>query len=142
MTPSFTSPPDPKMFQSLVWEITRQVPLGKVTTYGQIASMIPPPGTLTLKDYQAFGARWVGGAMASCPPDVPWQRVINSQGKISPRPGAELQRQLLEEEGVHFDERGKMDFDLYGWQGPAPEWCHERSLLLPTALGKSQPKLF
>ena len=72
----FTSPPDPKTFQSIVWDIARQTPSGKVTTYGQIAAMIPPPGTLTLKDYEAFGARWVGGAMAACPGDVPWQRVV------------------------------------------------------------------
>lgn len=142
MTPPFTSPPDPKTFQTLVWEIARQVPPGKVTTYGQIASMIPPPGAMTPKDYLAFGARWVGGAMASCPPDVPWQRVINAQGKISPRPGAELQGQLLAEDGVHFDERGKIDFDLYGWQGPAEDWRKERGLLEPTSLGKNQPKLF
>jgi methylated-DNA-protein-cysteine methyltransferase-like protein len=142
MTPSFTSPPDPKIFQHQVWEIARQVPPGLVTTYGQIASMIPPPGTMTPKDYAAFGARWVGGAMSACPPDVPWQRVINSQGKISPRPGAELQHQLLEEEGIRFDERGKIDFDLYGWQGPTADWCKEHGLLTPTALGKSQPKLF
>lgn len=141
MTPAFTSPPDPKAFQATVWEIARQVPPGKVTTYGQIASMIPPPGTLTPKDYEAFGARWVGGALAACPPDVPWQRVINAQGKISPRPGAELQRQLLEDEGVRFDERGKIDFDVYGWAGPALEWCRERGLALPSALGKSQPRL-
>jgi len=117
MSPSFTSPPDPKAFQNLVWDITRQVPPGKVTTYGQIAAMIPPPGALNLKDYEAFGARWVGGAMAACPDDVPWQRVVNAQGKISPRPGAELQRQFLEEEGVKFDERGKIDFDVFGWDG-------------------------
>lgn len=142
MTPSFTSPPDPKLYQTLVWEITRQVPPGMVTTYGQIASMIPPPGTLTPKDYAAFGARWVGSAMAACPPDVPWQRVINAQGKISPRPGADLQRQLLKDEGICFDERGKIDFDLYGWPGPDSAWCEAHGLLLPTALGKSQPKLF
>ena len=138
----FTSPPDPKTFQSLVWDIARQTPPGKVTTYGQIAAMIPPPGALTLKDYEAFGARWVGGAMAACPGDVPWQRVVNAQGKISPRPGAALQRQLLEEEGVRFDERGKIDFDVYGWDGPPSEWRKERGLLPPPVLGKSQPKLF
>ena len=142
MTPAFTSPPDPKTFQALVWDIAKQVPPGQVTTYGQIAAMIPPPGTMTLKDYTAFGARWVGGAMAACAPDVPWQRVINSQGKISPRPGAELQRQLLEDEGVRFDERGKRDFDVYGWDGPPSEWCQKRKLLLPPGLGKSQPRLF
>src|SRR5258705_3525879 len=114
MPPAFTSPPDPKVFQAQVWDITRQVPRGRVATYGQIAAMIPPPGAMSPKDYQAFGARWVGGAMAACPDDVPWQRVINAQGKISPRPGAERQRLLLEEEGVAFDERGKIDFDSFG----------------------------
>jgi methylated-DNA-protein-cysteine methyltransferase related protein len=138
----FSSPPDPKAFQNTVWEIVRQIPTGKVSTYGQIASMIPPPGTLNLKDYEAFGARWVGGAMAACPEEVPWQRVINSQGKISPRPGAELQRQLLEDEGVKFDERGKVDFERCGWNGPNPEWCRARGLFLPPALSKGQPRLF
>jgi methylated-DNA-protein-cysteine methyltransferase-like protein len=56
--------------------------------------------------------------MAACPQDVPWQRVINSQGKISPRPGAARQRQLLEEEGIEFDERDKLDFKRFGWKAP------------------------
>jgi len=59
----------------------------------------------------------VGGAMAACPDDVPWQRVINSQGKISERAGAERQRQLLEEEGVVFV-KDKVDMKKYGWKGP------------------------
>ncbi len=139
---SFTSPPHPKIFQAQVWEITRQIPEGKVATYGQIASMIAPPGTLTLKDYMAFGARWVGGAMAACPNDVPWQRVINAQGKISQRPGAELQAQLLRAEGVFFNDNGKIDFEKYGWNGPDPEWCKAHGLLLPKPLSMGQKKLF
>src|SRR5258705_7968479 len=116
--PSFTSPPNPNAFNATVWDIARQVPPGKVTTYGQIAATIPPPGTLNLKDYEAFGPRWVGDAMAACPDDVPWQRVINSQGKISPRPGgAEKQRLLLEQEGVEFDAKDRVDFKKYGWKG-------------------------
>ena len=138
----FSSPPNPQVFQSIVWDITRLVPPGRVSTYGQIASMIPPPGSLSLKDYEAFGARWVGGAMANCPEDVPWQRVINAQGKISPRPGAQRQKELLEEEGVQFDDRDRIDFDSYGWEGPDPEWCKVRGLFTPKALGKAQPKLF
>jgi methylated-DNA-protein-cysteine methyltransferase related protein len=138
----FSSPPDPKAFQNTVWEIVQQIPAGKVSTYGQIAALIPPPGTLNLKGYEALGARWVGGSMAACPENVPWQRVINSQGKISPRPGAELQRQLLEDEGVKFDERGKVDFERFGWNGPNPEWCRARGLFPPPALSKGQPRLF
>jgi methylated-DNA-protein-cysteine methyltransferase-like protein len=113
--PPFSSPPDPRAFNQRVWAVTRQIPPGKVTTYGKIASLLPPPSTMTLKDYDAFGARWVGGAMAACPDDVPWWRVINSQGKISPRPGAEEQRSLLEEEGLVFDEHDKIDLKAYLW---------------------------
>ena len=138
----FTSPPNPQQYQSLVWDIVRQVPPGKVATYGQIAGMIPPPGSLNLKDYEAFGARWVGGAMANCPPDVPWQRVINSQGKISLRPGAEKQAELLKLEGVDFDEKGRINFELFGWNGPDPEWCRAKSLFTPRPPGKPQPRLF
>lgn len=140
--PSFSSPPAPKAFQATVWDIARQVPPGNVTTYGQIAAMIPPPGMMNFTDYQAYRARWVGGAMATCPEEVPWQRVINSQGKISPRPGAARQRQLLEQEGVQFDERGKVDFSRFGWKGPAAEWCREHGLSLPPMLNKSHPRLF
>jgi methylated-DNA-protein-cysteine methyltransferase related protein len=93
----------------------RQVPPGKVTTYGQVAASIaPPPGVLD-EDFKLMRARWVGQAMAQCPDDVPWQRVINSEGKISPRPGADLQRQLLEAEGVIFDARERVDLKRFGW---------------------------
>ena len=78
--------------------------------------MPPPPNGVEIEAYKAFGPRWVGGAMANCPDDVPWQRVINSQGKISERPGAERQRLLLEEEGVIFV-KDKVDMKKYGWKG-------------------------
>ncbi len=115
MSPRFTSPPDPMAFKEQVWDIVRQIPAGKVTTYGRIAEMIPPPGNLDPKDYLTFGARWVGGAMAGCPADVPWQRVINAQGKISLRRGAGEQRKLLEAEGVQFDGRDRVDLNIYLW---------------------------
>jgi methylated-DNA-protein-cysteine methyltransferase related protein len=113
---SYTSPPDPIIFNHQVWDIVRQVPPGKVATYGQIARMLPPPEGMDPKAYGAFGPRWVGGAMAACPEDVPWQRVINSKGEISPRPGAQEQRRLLEEEGIYFSERGTIDLNIFGWQ--------------------------
>lgn len=118
MSPNFTSPPNPAAFNAAVWELVRQIPEGKVATYGQIAALIPPPEGMTPKDYQAFGARWVGGAMAACPEGVPWQRVINAQGKISLRRGAERQRELLEAEGVEFDQRERVDLARYAWSGP------------------------
>jgi methylated-DNA-protein-cysteine methyltransferase-like protein len=111
----FASPPDSIIFNNQVWEIVRQVPPGKVTTYGQIARMIPPPEGVEAKSYLSLGPRWVGGAMAKCPDDVPWQRVINSKGEISPRPGADEQRHLLEEAGVEFDARGRVDLVRFGW---------------------------
>lgn len=115
---SFISPRDPIIFNHQVWDIVRQIPSGKVATYGQIARKIPTPEGMDAKAYQAFGPRWVGGAMAACPEDVPWQRVINSKGEISARPGAEEQRVLLEEEGVTFDDRGRVDLNLFGWKEP------------------------
>lgn len=115
----YSSPPDKIIYNNRVWEIVKQIPEGKVSTYGQIALMIPPPEGMALADYRAWGARWVGGAMAACPEGVPWQRVINAQGKISLRKGAGhiRQRELLESEGVDFDERDRVDLDRFGWEG-------------------------
>ncbi|MEK6752713.1 MAG: MGMT family protein [Chloroflexota bacterium] len=115
--PSFASPPNPQAYYEQVWSLVRQIPTGKVAAYGQIAKMIPPPIGVEIETYAAFAPRWVGGAMAACPDDVPWQRVINSQGKISERAGAEKQRQLLEQEGVEFDAKGRIDLKKYGWSG-------------------------
>jgi methylated-DNA-protein-cysteine methyltransferase-like protein len=69
--------------------------------------------------------------MAECPAEVPWQRVVNAQGKISPRRGAELQRKLLESEGVVFDDRQRIDMTRYGWDGPTKEWLVENHLVAP-----------
>ena len=114
--PRFTSPPNPQDYNQRVWQLVRQVPRGKVATYGQIALMLPPPAGVDFESYRAFAPRWVGSAMAACPDDVPWQRVINSQGKISERPGAEKQRQLLEAEGIAFV-KDRIDLKKYGWRG-------------------------
>ena len=117
----YSSPPNQKAYYEQVWALVRQVPPGKVATYGQIALMIPLPMGVDFDSYKAFSPRWVGGAMAACPDDVPWQRIINSQGKISPRAGgAEKQRLLLEEEGVEFV-KDKVDLKKYGWRGPGEE---------------------
>jgi methylated-DNA-protein-cysteine methyltransferase related protein len=117
----YISPPKREEFNHSVWALVRQIPAGKVSTYGQIASLLPPPPGMDPKAYLAFGPRWVGGAMANCPQDVPWQRVINSQGKVSLRPGGggTHQRELLEAEGVEFNEHDKVDLKIYAWEGPA-----------------------
>ena len=100
-----------------IYAVACQIPAGKVATYGQIAAIV---GGCT--------ARMVGYAMAALPygTDVPWQRVINRQGKISLRGGGNggtLQRQLLETEGVRFDPKtDRVDFNEVGWSGPDWEW--------------------
>ena len=129
MPQQFASPPNPAEFNAQVWEIVRLIPPGQVYTYGQVAALVPPPG-IPEKDYRAWGARWVGGAMAACPEGVPWQRVVNAQGKISLRPGGGgvRQRQLLEAEGIVFDSRERIDLDRFGWSGPSEEWLHARGL--------------
>ena len=97
-----------------IYAMVRQVPPGRVTTYGQIATLV---GGCT--------ARMVGYAMAALKrgtaPDVPWQRVINAQGKVSVHGdgiGNAMQRVILEEEGIVFDAKDKIDFEKYGWLGP------------------------
>jgi methylated-DNA-protein-cysteine methyltransferase related protein len=113
----YTSPPDPTAFNMAVWELVKQIPAGRVTTYGRIAEMLGVPEEVSPAAYKARGAQWVGGAMAACPDEVPWQRVINAQGKISERRGGSslLQRELLEKEGVTFDDHDRIDLKKYGW---------------------------
>jgi len=82
-----------------------------VATYGQIAALAGLPGH----------ARQVGYALHSLPKgeDVPWQRVINARGEVSPRSdgGSEhFQRHLLEEEGVVFNDRGRVRLELARWE--------------------------
>ena len=123
MSPRFTSPPDPRAYNAAVWGIVRQIPPGMVCTYGRVAALVPLPVGMDPKDYAAFGPRWVGGAMAASPEGMPWQRVVNAQGKISLRPGqgSNKQRELLEAEGVEFDSRDRIDLDVYGWEGPSKD---------------------
>lgn len=104
----------PDFLYNRIYALVRQIPPGRVTTYGHIARQI------------GCTARTVGFAMAALPAghDVPWQRVINSEGKVRPRrndDGAIIQRQLLEAEGVRFDARGRVDLIRYGeFQGTFP----------------------
>ena len=127
----YSSPPNQQAYYEQVWNLVRQIPRGKVAAYGQIALMLPPPNGVDFEAYKAFSPRWVGGAMAACPDDVPWQRVINSQGKISPRPGgAEKQRLLLEQEGVEFDAKERVDLKKYGWKGPGEDPVDSQQLNL------------
>lgn len=82
-----------------------QVPYGRVTTYGTIGQIVGCP------------ARVVGYALHHLQhvhrPEVPWQRVINVQGRISTY--GDQQRAILESEGVIFDDQGRTDFQRFGW---------------------------
>ena len=100
-------------FYQRVYEIVARIPRGKVITYGQIAAALGDPRQ----------ARTVGWAMHCIPEwlDVPWHRVINSQGRISGSSQgyrAHEQMALLEEEGIVFDESGRIDLDECGWEPP------------------------
>jgi methylated-DNA-protein-cysteine methyltransferase-like protein len=95
-----------------VYALVRQIPRGQVATYGQIAVYLGSPQ----------GARTVGWAMRAAPDDVPWQRVINAQGRISTAgrdpDDVGLQRALLEAEGIVFSREGRVDLRIYQWDGP------------------------
>jgi len=120
--PKFTSPGNRMLYYNRVWEIVRQIPPGKVATYGQIGMLVELPEGIDPGTYRAFAPRWVGGAMKSCPQDVPWQRVINAQGKISLTGEAGLeQRVLLESEGVKFDKTGRINLSVYQWKSDPDE---------------------
>ncbi|HVN55317.1 MAG TPA: MGMT family protein [Anaerolineaceae bacterium] len=133
MDQTWNAPPDPQRFDPLVWEIARQIPAGKVFTYGQIAALIPPSPGVPAEEFGAHRARWAGSAMSRCPDDVPWQRVVNSQGKISfSNPKMQnRQRELLKAEGIEFDARERIDLAHYGWRGPGDDWLQAHGLLPP-----------
>ena len=92
------------------YAVISRIPLGKVATYGQIAALAGYPGQ----------ARQVGYALNVTPAelDIPWQRVINAQGRVSPRANPiaeEIQRQILEAEGSRFDAQGRVSLSKYQW---------------------------
>src|SRR5688500_3161026 len=99
-----------------IWAVVRRIPRGRVATYGQVAALAGVPGR----------ARQVGYAMHALPAevdDVPWQRVVNARGEVSPRgePGADdEQRARLEAEGIAFDASGRIDLERLGWRPAAP----------------------
>ena len=111
---NYVYPPNRKTYFEQVWVLARQIPNGKVATYGQLAQLIPSPSDVSPDDYKAYSPRWVGDAMAACPDDVPWHRVINSQGKISQKTNADEQQRLLQKEGLVFT-KDKLDLKTCQW---------------------------
>ncbi|MBN1316368.1 MAG: MGMT family protein [Anaerolineales bacterium] len=137
-----------KAYNDRVYWIVRQVPAGKVTTYGQVAGMIPPPPGVLPQDYGRIRAQWVGRAMRTAPQATPWHRVINSRGQISLPAGsrsASIQRLRLEAEGIRFNRNGQINLNKFGWDGPEESLLKEQNLLPARPLStrkQIQPPLF
>ncbi len=96
---------------SRIYAVVERIPRGRVATYGQVASLAGLAGH----------ARQVGYALSALPEarDVPWYRVINARGELSPRSetgGDADQRDRLQAEGVVFDERGRTSLRRFRWQ--------------------------
>jgi methylated-DNA-protein-cysteine methyltransferase related protein len=95
----------------IIWNIVRAIPVARVATYGQIAEIAGLEGH----------ARQVGYALHNLDDesDVPWHRVVNARGEVSPRSSGdshELQRMLLEAEGVEFNAKGRVDLKKFRWE--------------------------
>ncbi|MEQ1921123.1 MAG: MGMT family protein [Pyrinomonadaceae bacterium] len=91
-----------------LFAVVRRIPKGRVMTYGQLAIVLG----------EGYTARTVGYVMHASDDDVPWQRVINSQGKCSTGKltiPINLQQELLEAEGVIFNAAGKCDLGIFQW---------------------------
>lgn len=91
--------------------VVRRIPKGRVATYGQVAALAGMAGH----------ARQVGYALHALDDEdaVPWHRVVNAHGRVSLRSepgGDEIQRRFLEQEGVAFDLRGRIDLERFGWR--------------------------
>ncbi len=96
-------------FLSQIFIVIQQIPSGKVSTYGEIATMAGYPGY----------ARHVGKALSRLPKDstLPWFRVINSAGKISLQENSFIkQKRKLEEDGIEVSSSGKVNLKRYRWQ--------------------------
>lgn len=94
-----------------VYEVVKQIPVGKVATYGQIARMVGQPRK----------AKIVGWALHSNPQPgiIPCHRVVNRNGELSGAfafGGSHAQRELLEAEGIIFDESGTISLQEYLWK--------------------------
>ena len=98
-----------KTFYQRVVDIIKNIPQRKVATYGQIARYAGNPQAARQVAYILHAS--------SEKEDLPWHRVINSKGGISlkSRQGYELQKQLLEKEGVVFNRDDCVDLQEYLW---------------------------
>lgn len=111
-------------FHARVWACVREVPAGRVTTYGDVAATLGSPRV----------ARQVGWALAALcqspdADDVPWHRVINAKGTISFRGDVQRgddQRRRLEAEGITFDSQGYVNLPAHRHRFPPRHDEHAR----------------
>ncbi len=100
---------DERSYRERVYELVLQIPSGRVMTYGQISLILG----------ESYTPRTVGYVMhAAETENVPWQRVINSQGKCSTGRltiPLNLQQELLNAEGIIFNEKGRCELQVYQW---------------------------
>ena len=105
-------------FYEQVYAVVRQIPRGKVTSYGRIAKMLGAPNAARAVGYALRALKDRGDDPAYV--DIPWQRVVNSQGRISivnREHGAQQQAELLRSEGVEVSEDLRINLDIYLWSG-------------------------
>lgn len=117
-----------------VYALVRACPAGRVTTYGWIAAALGLPK----------GARAVGWIMNESPrwASVPAQRVINSKGELTGSWAFGQRgrmRKLLEDEGIVFDDKGRVDMKRYGWDPGRDLGAEERSRILAEAEQQPEP---
>ena len=103
-------------FSAAVWALARRVPAGRATTYCTLAEAYygGVRGTAGVVPRSTRGARGVGQAMARCPGDVPWWRVVHADGRMKGTAGADEQRARLAEEGVPLTADGRVDWARAG----------------------------
>jgi methylated-DNA-protein-cysteine methyltransferase-like protein len=96
-----------------IYAVVREIPPGWVATYGQVAELAGLIGKPRLVGYALY-------RVDMAQDNIPWQRVINAKGEVSQSPlrnGTDyLQRAILEEEGIEFDARGRVDLTRYRWR--------------------------
>jgi methylated-DNA-protein-cysteine methyltransferase-like protein len=114
---------DEQSYRERVYDIVRQIPTGRVMTYGQIAEILG----------EGYTARTVGYVMHGADSEnVPWQRVINAQGKCSTGKmtlPVNLQQSILESEGIEFNASGKCDLNIVLWTPTGFERAEEKPSL-------------
>ncbi|MCA9950188.1 MAG: MGMT family protein [Anaerolineales bacterium] len=105
-------------FYEQVYAVVRRIPQGKVSSYGRIANMLGRPRAARAVGYalNALSDKKDDPAYA----DIPWQRVVNSQGRISivnREQSANHQAELLRAEGVAVSKKLRINLDIYLWEG-------------------------